>query len=156
MWYNLNFNKLIVQLLPTFLRKQRMIAFLSLFSEELLKLHNQWLQEKKNHEEWLFHNSQVCYLRKALNDEFDDLERGIRITDGQLYDRQYLFTLGENKPRKIGKIFLRPASDYADTGIDFFVVFPKTIDINNNNYKQEALVNRYKLASKRYKIIHNE
>lgn len=156
MWYKINFNRLVVQLMPTFLRQPRMIAFISLFSAELTKLHNAWLIKKSQDETWLQHNSQVCKLRKILNDEFDDIERRIKITDGQLYDRQYVYTLGEKKPKYLGKIFIRQNTDYADTGIDFFVVVPVEINIEQNKYKLEALINRYRLASKRYKIIYNE
>ena len=157
MWYKINFNKLVVQLMPTFLRQPRMIAFISLFSAELTKLYNAWLIKKsQNDETWLRHNSQVCKLRKILNDEFDDIERRIKITDGQLYDRQYIYTLGEKKPKYLGKLFIRQNTDYADTGIDFFVVVPVEINIEQNKYKLEAWVNRYRLASKRYKIIYNE
>ena len=156
MWYKINFNRLVVQLMPTFLRQPRMIAFISLFSAELTKLHNAWLIKKSQDETWLQHNSQVCFLRKILNDEFDDLQRRIKITDGQLYDRQYIYTLGEKKPKYLGKIFIRQSTDYADTGIDFFVIVPTNINIEQNKYKLEALINRYRLASKRYKIIYNE
>lgn len=155
MWYKINFDKFVIQLLPTFLRKPRMIAFISLFSAELTKLHNSWLIKKTQDEIWLSHNSQVCFLRKILNDEFDDLERRIKITDGQLYERKYIYTLGEKKPKYLGKIFIRQTTDYADTGIDFYVIVPNAINIEQNKYKFEALINRYKLASKRYKIINN-
>ena len=155
MWFKISFDKLVIQLLPTFLRKPRMIAFISLFSNELTKLHNAWLVKKTADETWLNHNSQVCKLRKILNDEFDDLQRRIKITDGQLYERKYIYTLGEKKPVKLGKLYIRQATDYADTGTDFFVVVPVEINIEQNKYKLEALINRYKLASKRYKIINN-
>lgn len=155
MWYKINFNKLVVQLMPTFLRQPRMIAFISIFSAELTKLHNAWLIKKSQDETWLQHNSQVCKLRKILNDEFDDIERRIKITDGQLYDRQYVYTLGEKRP-VYGKVFLRQHSDYADSGIDFFVIVPNDINVEQNKYMLEALINRYKLASKRYKIINHE
>ncbi|WP_286513385.1 hypothetical protein [Empedobacter falsenii] len=155
MWYKINFDKLVVMLLPTYLRKPRMIAFITLFSAELTKLYNAWLVKKIEDEKWLYHNSQVCKLRKILNDEFDDLQRRIIITDGQLYERKYIYTLGEKKPVKLGKIYIRQASDYADTGIDFFVIVPVEINIKQNKYKLEALINRYRLASKRYKIIYN-
>jgi len=156
MWYKINFDKLVILLLPTFLRKPRIIAFLSLFSAELKNLHNAWLVKKTEDEKWLNHNSQVCYLRKILNDKFDDLKRRIIITDGQLYERQYIYTLGEKKPKYLGKMYLRQASDYADTGIDFFVILPKDISIEQNKYKLEAFINRYRLASKRYKVIYHE
>lgn len=156
MWYKINFDKLVVLLLPTFLRKPRIIAFLSLFSTQLTKLYNTWLVKKIEDVIWLNHNSQVCYLRKILNDEFDDLKRRITITDGQLYERQYLYTIGEKKPKYFGKIYLRQSSDYADTGIDFFVVVPVDINIDQQKHKLNAFINRYKLASKRYKVIHHE
>lgn len=156
MWFKISFDKLVIQLLPTFLRKPRMIAFITLFSKVLTDLHNAWLVKKTADETWLNHNSQVCYLRKVLNDEFDDLQRRIRITDGQLYERKYIYTLGEKKPVYLGKLFIRQTVDYADTGIDFFVVVSTEItNMEQNKFKLEAWVNRYKLASKRYKIINN-
>jgi hypothetical protein len=98
----------------------------------------------------LAHNSQVCYLRKALNDEFDDEKRRIRIEDGRQKQRLYIYPRSANKPLYIGKVFLYQRGDYIDGGVDFIVVLPK--DLTYDKYKLEALVNFYKLAGKRWTI----
>nr|DAO80738.1 MAG TPA: hypothetical protein [Caudoviricetes sp.] len=98
----------------------------------------------------LAHNSQVCYLRKALNDEFDDEQRRIRIEDGKQKERLYIYPRSANKPLYLGEIFLYQRGDYIDGGVDFIVVLPK--DLTYDKYKLEALVNFYKLAGKRWTI----
>lgn len=98
----------------------------------------------------LAHNGQVCHLRKALNDRFDISARRIKITDGNRYKRQYIYTQGERKPKYLGVMYLRQNTDYADTGVDFIVEVPK--GLKYNDYEMKALIDFYKLASKRYKI----
>ena len=137
--YNLNIDKLLVLLTPTFLRKPKLVAWLRTLATPLHKL----LYD-------LAHNSQVCYLRKALNDEFDDEQRRIRIEDGKQKQRLYIYPRSANKPLYLGKLFLYQRGDYIDGGVDFIVVLPK--DLTYDKYKLEALVNLYKLAGKRWQI----
>ena len=98
----------------------------------------------------LDHNSQKCYLRAVLNDRFDISSRRIRIEDGNKYKRQYIYTDGEQKPKFLGTMFLYDDADYSDTGVDFIVLVPS--DLQYNTYEMQALLDFYKLASKRYKI----
>ena len=98
----------------------------------------------------LEHNSQVRYLRKALNDEFDKVVRGINIEDGKQNARIYIYPRSANKPLYLGKIFLYQRGSYIDGGVDFIVVLPR--DLEYDKYKLEALVNFYKLAGKRWTI----
>jgi len=151
MWYDLNYNILSVQLLPTFLRKQRILAFLQVLVLPINKLYYQWFVFRKDNLYKLAHTGQVCYLRKVLNDRFDFVNRGIRIGDGQQYERLYIYTNAELNPKYLGKLFLHTRSDYADTGVDFIVYVPIELDIDN--YALKALINYYKEGVKRYKII---
>lgn len=148
--YNLNIDKLLVLLTPTFLRKPKLVAWLRTLATPLHKLlydfHNARISDLYN----LTHNSQVCYLRKALNDEFDDEQRRIRIEDGKQKQRLYIYPRSANKPLYLGKLFLYQRGDYIDGGVDFIVVLPK--DLTYDKYKLEALVNFYKLAGKRWTI----
>ena len=98
----------------------------------------------------LAYNGQVCYLRKVLNDRFDIAQRRIKIIDGNKYKREYIYTDGEKKPRFLGTIYLHDDADYSDTGVDFVVLIP--VGLNYNDYEMRALIDFYKLASKRYKI----
>ncbi|MDO4230226.1 MAG: hypothetical protein Q4C98_10455, partial [Capnocytophaga sp.] len=106
------------------------------------------------------HNGQVCYLRKLLNDNFDNEKRRIRILDGNKFGRKYIYTRGENKLVYLGKMYLRQRNDYADIGVDFIVVLPQEVANLHRTaqngierfYNIEAFIDFYKLAGKRYKI----
>ena len=89
-------------------------------------------------------------MRKALNDRFDITERRIRIVDGNRYQRQYIYTRGEQKPKYLDTIYLYDRADYGDTGVDFIVLIPR--GLRYNKFEMESLIDFYKLASKRYKI----
>lgn len=150
MWYNLNINKLVKLLLPTFLRKEKMLAWLRALHLPLVKVVDDFNFNRNQNLYNLAHNGQVCHLRKALNDRFDISARRIKITDGNRYKRQYIYTQGERKPKYLGVMYLRQNTDYADTGVDFIVEVPK--GLKYNDYEMKALIDFYKLASKRYKI----
>ena len=77
--YNLNIDKLLVLLTPTFLRKPKLVAWLRMLATPLHKVLYDFQRARQADLYNLAHNSQVCYLRKALNDEFDDEQRRIQI-----------------------------------------------------------------------------
>lgn len=156
MWFSLDLNKLVILLLPTFFRRARLVAWLQVLASPLATLHQTWYVNRLSNIYKLNHNGQVCYLRKALNDAFDPTDRRIYITDGNKYQRQYIYTNIEQQPKYLGKMSLRQASDYADTGVDFRVIVPIGFDLQANIYQLKALVDFYKLAGKRYKIETDE
>lgn len=148
--YDIDIKKLSVLLLPTFLRKTRMVAWLHCLVTPLVSLHYAFVQKRNADLYNLGHNGQVCYLRAALNDAFDVEKRRIRIVDGNTYRRQYIYTRGEQKPRHLGTIYLHERADYSDTGVDFIVEVPRRTYREN---EIKALIDFYRLASKRYKIM---
>ena len=150
MWYQLDINKLIELLTPTFLRKERMLAWLRVIHFPLIKIMDDFNFNRNQNLYNLAYNGQVCYLRKALNDRFDIAQRRIKIIDGNKYKREYIYTDGEKKPKFLGTIYLHDDADYSDTGVDFVVLIPA--GLNYNDYEMRALIDFYKLASKRYKI----
>lgn len=150
MWYNLEINKLIELLTPTFLRKEKHLAWLRSLHFPLQKVLDDFLFERKQNLYNRSHNGQVCYLRKVLNDKFDISERRIKITDGNRFKRRYIYTRGEKKPLYLGKIYLYDRADYADAGVDFIVLVPK--GLNYSSFEMKSLIDFYRLASKRYKI----
>lgn len=162
--YNIDFEKLIGLLTPTILRRAKMLAFLRMLVVPLKRIHYDFLQKRNARNGDLYrlgHNGQVCYLRKMLNDNFDNEQRRIRILDGNKFRRKYIYTQGENKTIYLGTMYLRNRSDYADTGTDFIVELPKDIwqyhRMEHNSterfYTIEAFVDFYRLAGKRYKIV---
>jgi len=151
MWSKLKYNVLLIQLLPTFLRKRVMIDFLTVMVSPINKLYNQWYQLRLYNLYKIAHTGQVCYLRKVLNDRFDQSLKRIYIGDGAKYKRDFIYMPVEQKPQYLGKIYLHPASDYDDTGVDFIVYVPSEL-LDDNNYELIALVNYYKEGVKRFKI----
>ena len=148
--YNLNIDKLLVLLTPTFLRKPKLVAWLRTLAMPLNKLLDDFKVHRERDLYNLTHNSQVCYLRKALNDEFDPQLRRIKIEDGTRNIRRYIYQRNVNRPLYLGRMFLYLRGNYIDGGVAFVVVLPQGLEYDR--YKLEALVNFYKLAGKRWTI----
>ncbi|KMQ69950.1 hypothetical protein ACM39_02615 [Chryseobacterium sp. FH2] len=149
MWYNVDFTKLPVRLLPTFLRKAKMVAWITSLCYPIEELYDSWSTNRTDNLFKLKHNGQICYLRHALNFEFDPKDNGIKIEEGNQYKYQYIY-LENVQPRFLGTIYLYQDSDYGDTGVDFIVKVPKGLIYDD--YKMRKTIDFYKLASKRYKI----
>lgn len=148
--FDIDIKKLTVLLLPISLRKPRTVALLRAMVMPLVNLHYRFTVKRTADLYQLGHNSQVCYLRAALNDTFDVEQRRIRIIEGNQYRRNYIYTRGEEKPAYLGAMYLYDRADYADTGVDFIVEVPAG---THDKYRMQALIDFYRLASKRYKIV---
>ncbi|MEB3005768.1 hypothetical protein [Capnocytophaga sp. G2] len=148
--YNINIDKLTVLLTPISLRKKRLVAWLRILAMPLNKLLDDFKRERRKDLYNLTHNSQVCYLRKILNDEFDSTKRRIKIEDGKRNIRRYIYQRNANRPLYLGRVFLYQRGEYIDGGVDFVVVLPQGLEYDR--YKLEALINFYKLAGKRWTI----
>jgi hypothetical protein len=151
MWYNIDYKKLVILMLPTFLRKPVIVAYLQSLIAPIVTIHDLW--KEKRIIDWykLDHTGQVCKLRKVLNDALDPSERRIYIGDGNSFPRKYIYTRAENKPTFLGKIYVYQNAEYIGTGSDFIVYVPQEI-IDTEINKLNALIIFYKLASKRYQI----
>lgn len=148
--FDIDIRKLGVLLLPTFLRKHKWIAWVRTLLTPIDSLHSDFLKKRNEDLYKLEHNGQVCYLRDALNDKFDKELRRIEIGDGFRYGKQYIFTQAENKPVYLGKIYIRPRDEYKG-GADFIVIVPN--ELLTRELEIKALVDYYRLAGKKYKII---
>lgn len=154
--YEINFQRLAIILLPTFLRKPIRVAFVQALLAPVKLLYRDFMAKRTSVIYDLEHNGQVCRLRKLLNDQFDPVLRRIRITDGNLYPRKYIYTNAEEQPKYLGTVYLRQTSDYADSGVDFRVVVPSGFALVPVLAQMNATINYYKLAAKRYKIQFDE
>ena len=81
MWYNVDIYKLGAYLLPPFLRKKRMYAFLCVFLYPFYWLCKMFKDYRKTSLRKLNVNGQVAYIEKMLNNEFEFENREIYITD---------------------------------------------------------------------------
>lgn len=151
MWYSVDWNRLVVLLLPTSLRKAKLVAFVQALVAPIIQVHYSWLLKRNEDLYKMQHTGQVCRLRKVLNDQLDVSLRRIYINDGNAFPRKYIYTRAENKPVFIGKTFIYQNDEYTNTGVDFTVFVPSEI-INTEVFKLKALIEFYKLAGKRYKL----
>lgn len=126
-----------------------MIAWVKSLCFPVADLYDVWNANRTENLYMLMHNSQVCYLRAALNRSFDAEKKRIRISEGNQNKYQYIY-LQNVQPRFLGTMYLYQDSDYADTGVDFVVEVPQ--GLLYDEYKMKKTINFYKLASKRYKI----
>ncbi|AUS07248.1 hypothetical protein C1A40_02865 [Tamlana carrageenivorans] len=119
----------------------------------LQTLHESWKQFRVDNLYKLAHTGQVCYLRAALNDAFDVSARRIYIDGtGGNAQKTYVYTVGENQPKYLKTLYLHNALEFANTGADFIVYVPSSI-AQSQGYELRALIDFYKVASKRYLII---
>ena len=81
MWYNVDIYKLGAYLIPPFLRKKRLYAFLCVFLSPFHWLCKMFKDYRKTSLQKLNVNGQVAYIEKMLNDEFEFENREIYITD---------------------------------------------------------------------------
>jgi hypothetical protein len=151
MWYKVDYQKLALLALPTFLQKPILVGYLQALIGPIANMYDKWRWFRDDNLYRVSHTGQVCHLRKVLNDKLDPSLRRIYIGDGQRYKRKYLYTTGENKPVFLGTMYLREAGDYADTGVDFNVYVPQSI-IESSIYELKSLIDYYKLGGKKYKI----
>lgn len=152
MWYQINYSQLAGLLTPSFLRKPKMLAFLSAIVLPIQYLHIQWLSKRERDWYVINHTGQVYSLRNALNDRLDPSLRQIYLSDGNSFPRDYVYTTAETNPVYLGKIFIKTSSEYFGTGVDFYVHVPAEI-IASSIFEIKYIVELYRLASKRYIII---
>ncbi|WP_367867905.1 hypothetical protein [Pedobacter sp. WC2423] len=154
--FEVDFNRLISLNLPVDLRQLKWLTWLQCLVSPVKMIDSKFKAFRSANLYTLAHNGQVCFLRKVLNDSFDPGLRRIYIAEGSKYDRNYIYTNAEKQPKYLGKMYLRQASDYADSGVDFRVIIPIGFNLNAVIHQMKAAIDFYKLASKRYKIEYDE
>lgn len=153
--YNIDFKKLVTWFLPTWLRYGNVLMLVKALNWPIRQLYNAFIRLVDSTLYRLRHNSQVCYLRAALNDSFDNTPRRIVIEDFDSIDRIYLWADADNRDVNIGITqYLWADNAYADSGVDFTVKVPITIVTTDPEIKRLlAMVNQYKLPGKNYNIV---
>lgn len=166
----INYIYLISSLIPLQLRNAGLIAFLNACITPVATLHNkfqQYFQSKKWELKW---NGQVCMLEELLNQVFNPSELPFRIyiSDGDILGGTYVFKTSE----EIGieeetHVWLSTSETdvnenilYNDTWLfqaneqeeHFIIHVPENLTFNEDQFK--ALVDKYKLPTKKYKIVY--
>lgn len=162
--YNLNFKKLAVLLLPTFLRRERLQAFVRVLVAPVQSLHNKLMQFRERSLYQVQHNCQIIYLEAVLNDAFDPTFRRIRILNSVFREPLYFYEPEQNlevyfyEPDNQMPTYFYDVGDFAGDGFDFVVFVPPDLQPQTQQEEQamltkmRGLVDYYKLYSKNYTI----
>lgn len=153
--YNINFKRLALLMLPTFLRKRLVAGLAYALISPLSYIHLLFMDFRKSSNYRLNHNSQVCYLRAVLNDMFDPSDRRIVIVDlPSEVQGSFIYLREMNYPVMVpirpGAIILNRRGFGGTGGYDFVVEAPSST--SGERERMKSLINTYKLASKRYTI----
>ncbi|MRJ11672.1 hypothetical protein EDL98_11425 [Ornithobacterium rhinotracheale] len=166
--FNIDLPKLVLLLTPTFLRRARFKEWLVSLVYPLTSVQSTFQRLRREDIYKLEHTPQVCSLEAMLNDQFDIVERRIRIGETLKADPFFIFAENENTPKFIDNeneiIYLNSYNENADTGSEFVVYLPFEVWDREKTeeklgkyryYRIEALLDFYKLAGKKYKIVLN-
>ena len=156
--FNINFKKLAVEWLPTFLRTSFWIAFVLVLTIPIEKLYNEFLKARKQNLIRLKTTCQKFSMQKRLNDYFDPVQRRIRIEKAVLFDFTYLYTEAEDDQYKTKTKWLFGDQNpiYLYTEAELYSEFDFIVRIPNSGINQiqlRAEIEYYMLQSKNYKIV---
>ena len=172
----IDYRKLVILLLPTFLRQPVLMAWLRVMAYPLQQLHDRHQAARTQRLYELHHTSQICYIKDALNNEFReeladsdgniDYSEGFEIEDinaqGQwvwLYDENddegNIIDIYKDGNHKLfsNPTFVHDMSSILQLTSSFFVLVPQTIELNEtNDARIRSIVNKYRLASRTFDI----
>jgi hypothetical protein len=161
--FAINYRRLALLLLPTFLRRPALLAFLQAAVAPVERNHDWFLRNRKDNLYRLRMNGQVCYLRRVLNDAFPDAGGAIRIEDG-VAAGHWLYAYDKDFDPYKKYLLIHDRSEGGTTFWDksailegvsgFTVAVPRALRNANNDAKLRSLLNTYKLLSKSYTIIY--
>lgn len=179
-WFEIDYKRLVLLLLPTFLRRARIYAFLTAMTFGVEELYRQFLRQRDVNLLRLRRNGQVCYLRALLNDELDPVQRRITLEDAtqpgdwvMIYSETASYqTLIRSEPGTDSNPLPNSNPDsnpvpvsgsapvhilYDEAGIlentSFFTVtVPWNVKMEDSTNRLRSLLNEYKLLSKTYII----
>lgn len=152
MWYKIDFDKLILLLLPTFLRKALLFGYIKALVSPIASLHYRWSKMREENLKKLSYNSQRCYLRGVLNDKYDPVLRRIDFDATLNLQPDYIYTQAENLDVYLGTMYLEQDFNYAGSTVDFLVNVPRDI-FNVKLSEIVATLDFYVLPGKQYQII---
>ena len=158
--YDINFNRLALAIVPLKLRQPLLMNFLYVLLTGARKASAVFGSYREDTDYRLTHNGQVCYLRAVLNDRFDWSQRRIEIEDvaeeeGTILYRRSLSKFLMAPARSTGRaLIINKRAFTGSNSVDFAVIVPAELRGTFVEAQMKALVDTYKLASKRYTITY--
>lgn len=158
----IDYRKLVILLLPTFLRQPVLMAWLRAMAFPLQSLHDRHQAARTQRLYELRHTSQICYIKDALNNEFGitDYANGFEIEDINapgnwvwIYDENVDRFDDEQHMLFDDPTFIHDKSAILPPTSAFFVLVPQSITIDETNEARiRSIVNKYRLASRTFEI----
>ena len=167
-FFDVDFDLLVWAYLPVRRRLTAWMAWLRALLSPLRGLHILFTSFRTDNLYYLAHNGQVCFLEAVLNDTFDNVSRGIFISDPVYHDPLFLYRRTELNPLWLGRRSEVGATPYPDPEwfytdaevylltVDTFIVnVPSAITLDTNTIsRMKALIDKYRLVSKKnYSIV---
>jgi hypothetical protein len=158
-YYKVNYSLLALLLTPIVLRMKIFMGLLSSMMRPLELLHTKFI----TYAESLITkaNAQICYMQSIINDEFDYYQRRIivrNITPDT--DALLLWKENQNKPMMLQRdgaenpLLLNRDGQIGANNIDFEAVLPFFFILSTDEERRiKTIINKNKLASKKYRII---
>lgn len=157
--FQIEYKRLVLLLLPTFIRKSRIFAFLCALTFGVSELHVRFLKNRDVNLLRIKRNGQVCYLRGLLNDELDPTGRRILLTDASV-EGDWIFAMNEGESYQLlinTAGVLVYSEDFIIGNTAFFNVYvpwgKEQADLNN---RLRNFLNEYKILSKKYIIQYGQ
>lgn len=161
MRYKIDFKRLVILLLPVFLRKKLVISLVNALVTPVRDLHERFMAYRDAISKRLDFTGETRHLEKILNDEFPLAGDGISIKTvnsaagnvslhlkSEIHQPVYLYhaTRGEHV------VLVKAGTGSLHEGVDFVVNIPLALDTPGNVQKIKRIVDYYKMAGKQYKI----
>ena len=160
----IDYKKLAVLLLPTFLRQPLLMSFVRVLMTPSQRLHDEHHMARDERMYQLQHTSQICHIKDALNREFGagnyapepDYAAGFEIEDinaigdwVMTYDEVPAFADVHTMVSDNDYLLVYDEAIITQATQSFIVYVPNDLDFNASLPKVRAIVDLYRLASRR-------
>ncbi|MGQ0737673.1 MAG: hypothetical protein ACT4OJ_01310 [Bacteroidota bacterium] len=154
--YIINWPKLAHWFTPVHWRFPKLLSWVKAVAGLSNDLYNRFMAYRNIIKYRLLITPQVCYMEKALNDNYDIVQRRIYIDDGPEFLPVAFFRAIENKPVPVFRksedkeLVLYRRAETAQFGVDFIIHIPS--DVVFDMPQLRAFVTGYKLTTKTFGI----
>lgn len=160
--FKVNIKRLALLVLPTWLRRPLVGALIYAGVTPLGRLAQELRKYRSTTRYRLRHDGQVCNLRGVLNDEFDPEIRRITVEDrdsatpieASIIYRREVARWVMVPCQGSGAVIIHREGFSGTSGYDFWVNVPDELRSAGIETRMRAIINTYKLASKRYTITY--
>lgn len=156
--YDIDYKRLALLVMPVKLRRALLASFIYVMVSQVQWVARLFRTFRAETDYRLAHNGQICHLRAVLNDKFDPISRRITIEDIASMPESLLHlrttSLFLIAPYRPDAIILHRRGFGGFDSYDFVIILPAAMRHTVNETQLRAVVDQYKLASKRYTLTY--